>query len=72
MLSIIRKGLPSNRRRQTQVIFGLIAALVSNWLVLGAPSAALKLAGGLLLFCLIPGYLWLAGLFPVVRFNGQT
>ena len=50
--------------RQTKAIIGLILALVSNFLILATTSPALKLTGGVLLFCLIPGYLWVTGLLP--------
>ncbi len=54
--------MPGNNN--TRIALGILAALLSNFLILGTTDPTLRLAGGLFVFCVIPGCLWLAALFP--------
>ena len=53
--------------RQVRAVAGAAVAALANALVLAAPGATLKLIGGLLLFCLLPGYLIVTALLPGAR-----
>lgn len=49
-------------RRLATVSVGLLLALAANTVILMAANPALRTLGGILLFCLIPGYLLVFGL----------